>query len=668
MEVNVDGTGWEIEPKNPTDPEKTVQGEIDGENKEAIGEEPEEPGKPEVKPEVKPGAKPVKGKEGEEELPEGAKPFKAPPTTPDEVVEQEKEKFEEKEADRLAEEEKAERVQAIKDEEDEQRKGIEDFFNEPWPRMSFTTLRRRLRRDVESVGNAYMEVIRNIKGDIVFLNYLDAKLVRLVRLGKAVQVEEEIERFGKKAKVHTLKRERRFAMLIGGRTTVSNVTKVLYFREFGASREINKWTGLWEGENEKLTESVNDVLSRPASPSPTRFEVQPVPVPGLTDGLTSSNFTDIGGAVDVKDRGTEIIHFTAVPDITTLYGVPRWINQTPSVLGSRKAEELNLEFFNSGGLPPVMILIQGGSMNTASRDALTGYLAGEAKTKQRGVITEVFSTTGDFTSAGHVRISVERFGAEKQQDALFMKYDQSCMKHTRMAFRLPPLFIGDSDEHNFATAQASYMVAEAQVFDPERVEFDEVINTHIMAEIAPEWVFKSTTLSIKDVETQIKALEMAKDSIEKECFVKEISEVAHLDLECVDEADEPADIGLEVANRVGLLAGQPGAVVDGSAPPPFQQVNATGDQFGKIAKLDDNILIDLADDWSAWLDGSEEYSEVSIEAMRQLIDCLAPTVRKVFNGYVAMKMLPGEQRDPDGTADLFAEAGAQMQEMSVKGE
>jgi capsid portal protein len=49
--------------------------------------------------------------------------------------------------------------------------------------------------------------------------------------------------------------------------------------------------------------------------------------------------------------------------------------------------------------------------------------------------------------------------------------------------RLPPLFLGYAADYNFATAQTSYMVAEARVFEPERTEFDDLMNKTIIKEL-----------------------------------------------------------------------------------------------------------------------------------------------------------------------------------------
>ena len=71
-------------------------------------------------------------------------------------------------------------------------KKIEEFFDEPWPGMSFVTVRRALRRDLEETGNSYLEVIRNKKGEIVFLRHIDAMLIRLMKLEDAIPVNKKI--------------------------------------------------------------------------------------------------------------------------------------------------------------------------------------------------------------------------------------------------------------------------------------------------------------------------------------------------------------------------------------------------------------------------------------------------------------------------------------------
>ena len=134
-------------------------------------------------------------------------------------------------------------------------------------------MRRQLRVDMETTGNAYLEVMRNAANEIVFARHVDTKLMRLVRLDDPVVVNKEIERGGMKVTVPVSLRERRYVEQVGGgalvprftaqqfgtsdpnasattldsrRLFTSQGTRIVYFREFGSSRELDMWTGGWE--------------------------------------------------------------------------------------------------------------------------------------------------------------------------------------------------------------------------------------------------------------------------------------------------------------------------------------------------------------------------------------------------------------------------------------
>lgn len=331
-----------------------------------------------------------------------------------------------------------------------------DFFKEPWPRISFTTIRRNMRRDLEQVGNGYLEVVRNAKGEIMFLRHVEAAMVRLVRLDDPVPVPTSVIRGGKSMTLNVMTRERRYAQLVG--------IKLVYFKEFGSKRPLNCNTGEW-GTPDK-----------------------PVPL-------------DL--------QATELIHFTVNKDAHTPYGVPRWVSQTPSVIGSRKAEEFNLDFFDAGGIPPIMIFLAGGMLQGDTKKALENLLQKSTQKNVRGAVIEVAPTGGALDSTSSSSVKVERFGTERQQDSMFEKYDDKCSVRLRGSFRLPPLFVGRAEDYSFATAFASYVVAEAQVFKPERDEFDAVINVTIMRELNPEYEFRSLPLTVKDIASQLKAVELA---------------------------------------------------------------------------------------------------------------------------------------------------------------
>ncbi len=367
------------------------------------------------------------------------------------------------------------------------KKKLTAFFKEPFPLWGFTEMRRKLRYDMESTGNGYLEVLRNAGRQIIFLRWADSKLMRLVRLDDPVEVEVELDRDGEKVKAKILTRERRYCQLLG--------TEQIFFKEFGSKRKLHRKTGKWESE---------------------------------------------GNPVPDDQQATEMLHFTVHKDARTPYGLPRWINQLPSVLGSRKAEEFNLDFFDSGAIPPAAIFLQGGQVTEQVGDQLRAYFGPKNKEPNRVAVVEVQSTSGTIDSAGHVQVKVERFG-DNQKDAMFTNYDDKCEAHVRTAFRLPPLFVGKAQDYNFATAMVGYMVTEAQVFGPERTEFDEIVNRTIVKELGIEdYKFVSKPLTIQNIDAQLKALELAKDKSDGENFVEEVNSLTGLNLEYSKEVEQQA--------------------------------------------------------------------------------------------------------------------------------
>ena len=336
---------------------------------------------------------------------------------------------------------------------------LRDFFAEPWPGESFITIRQKLRRDLERTGNAYLEVLRNAQDEIVFIRHVDAKMMRLLKLDDPVPVVKTLRRKGKEVKITVMERQRRYCQLVNG-------VSLVYFKDFGVERDLHKTTAVWAQPGQRL----------PA-----------------------------------KDRATEIIHFTCLPDAHTPYGVPRWINQLPSVLGSRKAEEFNLDFFDNGGVPPVLILLQGGMLQTETRKALEEKVGlGTASAKNRVQILEVEPTGGSMDHPTQARVTVERFGGERTSDSMFEGYDDKCEDRIRRSFRLPPIFVGKASDYSFATAYVSYNVAEAQVFKPERDEFDEVITMKLLNAMGYSgYKFVSKPLTIEDATIKLQGIELA---------------------------------------------------------------------------------------------------------------------------------------------------------------
>jgi PBSX family phage portal protein len=458
---------------------------------------------------------------------------------------------------------------------------LEQFFAEVWPGVSFTTLRKELRRDLERTGNAYLEVVRNALDEITFLRRIDAKMMRLVKLDAPFEVEHVVRRDGKEVKVKMMRRERRFAQLINEQT-------LIFFKDFGVARDLNKRKGSWAAPDARLPAEL---------------------------------------------RATEVFHFTALPDAHTPYGVPRWVSQMPSVLGSRKAEEYNLDFFDHGGVPPVMILLQGGVLASETRRALEQKTGGEAARKNRVQVIEVEPVGGSIDSPAQARVTIERFGAERQSDAMFEGYDEKCEMRIRRAFRLPPIFVGQAGDYSFATAFASYTVAEAQVFRPEREEFDEIISIRLLPAMGyAGYRLRSYPLQIKDVPNQLLALTLSKEMLPPDELIAALNEVTGLNLKLGEPGAQPA------AEPAAAPAAEPTEDVPVESPSPA----------AKVAKSAEGILA-LATDLSQAL---RKRDLPRLHQNLLLAQTLAPDDQAALRQALATWQFIDPSVDPEGLAEI----------------
>lgn len=356
------------------------------------------------------------------------------------------------------------------------KKALMAFFDEVFPGKSFISVRRTLRRQLESIGWSFLEILRNSNGDVVGLRNIRAQNVRLVRLDQPVKVTKFVIRGGKEVPVTYMERQRRYLYKTG--------TFSLYYKDFGVERRLDKKTGKWEEEGKIVSDDVN---------------------------------------------ATELLMFKINEDTDTEYGVPRWINNIPSVLGSRKAEEYNLKFFDSGGIPPAVVFLEGGALAEDVMKQLKAYFNSDDSANRVAVVS-VQSTSGSLNTVGNVKVNVEKFGDTASKDALWQNYDKNAEEHVRVAFRLPPLFVGRAQDYSFATAMTSFMVTEAQVFSPERDEFDDIVNKNIVKALGYKGIgIKSKDITLKNVDMLLKLLELSRDKVTGEDFIKEVNKLGNFE-------------------------------------------------------------------------------------------------------------------------------------------
>jgi PBSX family phage portal protein len=342
-----------------------------------------------------------------------------------------------------------------------ERARLDSFFDFCCFDHSFVDLRRRSRQDLEVTGNAFWEVLRDGKGDLARFVYVPSYTVRLLPLDReAVEVTERV-------RVSTIsfdsvsarRRLRRYVQIQGAER--------VYFKSFGDPRVISRSTG--------------------------------------------RVFPDIGAlkAAQADDGpATELLHF-AIHSPRSPYGVPRWVGTLLSVLGSRQMEEVNYLYFENKSVPPLALLVSGGRLSDASVPRIERFidenLKGKANFHKILILEADGSGTGD---GGRAKIELRPLTDAQQHDALFQVYDERNIDKVGSAFRLPRMLRGESKDFNRATAESALRFAEDQVFQPERDEFDFLMNRKVLADMGVRfWRFRSQTPVTRDPERMTEMVE-----------------------------------------------------------------------------------------------------------------------------------------------------------------
>lgn len=331
-----------------------------------------------------------------------------------------------------------------------ERMRLDCFFDHINPTLSFVQIRMQTRLDLEVCGNAYWEVLRNKAGVPVQINKIPAAEMRLRRQNVhftpvPMPVRRNIITFTKEIV------QRRFRLYLQAisATQASTSLKVVFFKELGDP-------GVYSSESGKVYKDF-DALQRAEK--------------------KDADDPDIPAA-------TEVIHFK-VHSPTSPYGVPRWIGELVSVLGTRSAEEINLMYFENKGIPPMVVKVTGGRLNKASRSKLENYIQTEIKGKKnfhKIMILEAEPGGAPLTglATSQMRIELEPLTKFQQDDGQFMKYIETSTDRLGQAFRMPRILRGDSRDMGRSANQTALKFAEGQVFKPARSDFDFTINRRLL--------------------------------------------------------------------------------------------------------------------------------------------------------------------------------------------
>ena len=403
---------------------------------------------------------------------------------------------------------------------------LEGFLANCSPDNSLRTIRERSRWDLETMGTRFYEIARDRAGRVVLFDHIPGLTMRRTRRTNE-QVEVKIEIPNPADPTQTIRKTavRSFCKFVQISYAAGGWQNV-YFKEFGDPRVMDPKTGDY-----------------------------------VTDG-----------SLPVDQQATEV-YMDSLYTPGQIYGLPRWFGQLPSILGSREAEVVNLNFFKENAIPAMAVLISGGALTKDSFDAVSQYLTAirGKKAMNRLLILEAQAddTIGSIEKGGAAttKIDLKPMGSERQQDQLFGDYDAANQQKVRGSFRLPPIYAGRAEDYTRASAFASMITAEQQIFNPERTGFDEFMQKKILSTYRPKyWRFKTAGIPIVDPDTMGNML-LAMDetgALTPNAVIKIANRVLGIDIKPVAEdwGDFPFQAVLQYINQGKDVPGLTEYIVD----------------------------------------------------------------------------------------------------------
>lgn len=338
---------------------------------------------------------------------------------------------------------------------------VKSFFDNCVAEESFSSLRCKTREDIEVTGNGYWEVIRSDAGTVSQFAHMPSRSVRAVKSkGGAVPVSQLVRVGLLGFRTETFKRRFRRYVQAGGDT-------IVWFKEFGDPTIVSSKTG-----------------------------------------KTYATVEELAGAEANTEPAGEVFHFKIHSLKNSAYGVPRWIGNLLSVLGSRSAEEVNLAYFDNKSIPPMAILVSGGRLGEESVKRIEDFVETQLKGRRnfhKILVIEAETTAGSIgigDNSGTMKVEIKMLTDAQLKDGLFLAYDAANMDKVGMGFRLPRLLRGDIRDFNRASAEAALDFAESQVFVPERNAFDFAMNRFFLPNLGIRyWRFKSNGPRLSDAQS-----------------------------------------------------------------------------------------------------------------------------------------------------------------------
>lgn len=391
------------------------------------------------------------------------------------------------------------------------------FFESISLDCSFTELGKIKEYNRQVFGNSFWEWLRDGDGNLVGVNHVDTKTVRLLKKDKTATKFSQFVRNPNNFEYEEITRLKRFRRYV---QTVNN--KKTYFKEFGDPRQLNAKTG------EYLNLSQDQIAEK---------------------GIVLA---------------TELMHFK-IYHTGSEYGVPTYISCTPHILAVRAAGLVNFSLLQNNAIPPVAVIVEGyqdDQLETKLKEYIESSVKGVNSFSSMLIIQAEAQTGSQLAGPGVQPIKPSiRFEPLSQlltRDGMFLEFIKQTDEKIVGVFRLANQFVGLSKDLNRATAQVAQELVEQQVFTPLRVEFDFIINSKVLNDLRIKyWSFQSLSVRIDDSETRANIVKTLTDSggLVGRDVRKEASGILNVKLDDLDGSfmDLPQGIAQELLRQTGSI-------------------------------------------------------------------------------------------------------------------
>lgn len=297
-----------------------------------------------------------------------------------------------------------------------ERRRLEFFFDNCTVEGSFIHLRRITRQDYETLGNAYWEILRDGSGQPSQFNLIPGLQVRLTPRSQPVEVTKPANRsLLHQNTITQLRAFRQFIQVLRNNVRSSGNTAIggqlVYFKEFGDPRMVSSASGEVYNTIEEMQKA--EPGARPA---------------------------------------TEVVHWKIHSPMSP-YGNPRWVSEMMNLLGTRHAQTVNYLYFENKSIPPLAILVSGGSLAPESVSEIRSFIDNEikgARNFHKIMILEAQSDPVDAGAGGSVRVEIKPLTDAMIQDAMFLQYMEKNVDSLGNVFRNPRIVRGDTSDINRA--------------------------------------------------------------------------------------------------------------------------------------------------------------------------------------------------------------------------